>query len=74
MMKQKDLDELMVILAKESEPLWFTNMYVEKPCLPCCGCYGILIVLAFLSQAANLLEPTMGGEKGRDFGVMDSVE
>ena len=74
MMKTKDLEELMVVLEKESEPLWFTNMYVEKPCIPCGICYVILIILAFLSQAAKLLEPTLGGDKGRDYGVMSSIE
>lgn len=74
MMKQKDLEELMVVLKAESEPMWFTNMYVESPCKPCCACYCILILLAAVSLMGGLLEPTLGGEKGRDYGVTSSVE
>jgi hypothetical protein len=74
MMKKKDLDELMVILEKESERMKFTDMYVDKPCLPCCVCYAILLVLMVIAFGAKLLEPTLGGDKGRDYGVMSSIE
>ena len=73
-MKEKDFDKLMVIIEQESEPMWFTNMYVDKPCMPCCLCYFILFVLAALSSVLGTLQPTLGGDKGRDYGVMTSVE
>lgn len=74
MMKQKDLDELMVVLKAESEPMWLTNKYVESPCMTCCACYAILVICAAISLMGGLLEPTLGGEKGRDYGVVSSDE
>jgi hypothetical protein len=74
MMKQKDLDELMVVLKAESEPMWFTNMYVDSPCKPCCICYSILLVCAAIAMMGELMVPTLGGDKGRDYGVMSSDE
>ena len=73
-MKEKDFDKLMVIIEQESEPMWFTNMYVDKPCMPCCLCYFILFVCAALSVMLGTLQPTLEGDKGRDYGVMTSVE
>ena len=74
MMKKQDLDELMMVITKEAEPMAFTNMYVDKPCLPCGVCYIILILLAVVALGADLLSPTMGGDRGRDYGVMSSDE
>jgi len=74
MMKKQDLDELMTAISKEAEPMSLTDMYVDRPCLPCCGCYVILILLAIVALSTGTLSPSLGGDKGRDYGVISSSE
>ena len=69
MMKQKDLDELMVQLEKESEPFGITNFYVERPCMACCCCYFILILAAVIAVMGEMMIPSLGDD--RDYGILD---
>ena len=69
MMKQKDLDELMVQLEKESEPFGITNFYVERPCMACGCCYFILILAGVIAVLGQMMIPALGDD--RDYGILD---
>ena len=55
MMKAKDLNVLMSQLAKESEPMWLTNKYVDTPCIPFCMCYVFLILCMLAAYSSGMI-------------------
>ena len=58
-------DEPMRQLMKEAEPMWFTNLLVERPCLVLCVCFIVLFLLTF--GAVKLDYFAMNTQGSRDF-------
>ena len=63
MMKAKDLNVLMSQLAKESEPMWLTNKYVDTPCIPFCMCYVFLILCMLAAFSSGMYSISLDGTR-----------
>lgn len=67
--KQQDLDILMKQLEIESTPMKLTDLMVDRPCLPCCACYFILLICCMIAVPLNMITPELESE--RDWGIWD---
>lgn len=66
-MDQAQYDVFINQVRGESENMWITDLFVDKPCLPIGSCYCWLFVCAIITQLAGYCVPVLGGD--RDYNI-----
>jgi hypothetical protein len=72
-MKAEDYNIMIEQIKKESENMWITDLFVDSPCKPICGCYCWLLLCLMMSGPMGFMRPALGED--RDYAIwMDPVQ
>lgn len=66
-MDEREYNELLEQIKKETENMWITDLFVDSPCKPICACYIFLLLCLVITGAAGYCIPALGGD--RDFNL-----
>lgn len=66
-MDKSEYDILISQITAETKEMWITNLFVDKPCIPICSCYLLLVICVFIAGIGNMMNPALGG--GRDMNI-----